>query len=167
MFFVSISWPFRLWSCTTKKCKSCKKMQNPHIKCKSCQKMQNLSKKSIFAYIKIVQNYMLPELKKCFRFFWISKIFRFSIFRKFSKISEFSESMSFWKFLKFVEPFITFVICVSLFHPDWMHAMVSTRPELLFLPLVIQNGQVFMILERFKVTCKKMQILQKNVKSSH
>ena len=55
--------------------------------------------------------------------------------------------------------FVTFFICFALFHPDYMRPINSSRRELLFLPLVVQNGQVFVILQEFKSPHHQMQIL--------
>ena len=40
-----------------------------------------------------------------------------------------------------------------------MRAIDSSRREFLFLPLVVQNIQVFVILQEFKSLCHQMQIL--------
>ena len=72
--------------------------------------------------------------------------------------------------------FVTFFICLTIFHLNYMRAIDSSRREFLFLPLVVQNGQVFVILQEFESPrhqmqilprcCHQMQILSRNAESA-
>ena len=64
------------------------------------------------------------------------------------KLTENSASL---KISKIGEPFVTFPTLFVTFSHGFMRAINSPRRELLFLPLVVQNIQVFVILHEFKV----------------